>query len=562
MALRGGPLRSSSSAVGVPGWRTEDFLRFETDFLQSGVVKGVGSELAVSQRGAGANLSVDVATGRALISTTSTLLSPNETFKSWLYSDAVVNVPIATADPTNPRKDRIVAKFDMSVDPNTVASNIVTITVVAGTPAGSPSAPAEPANAITLAIIAVAAGATSIVNANITDSRPFVMVNTTSLPELSRQGLANNLATVGGTGDVITLTLAPVPTAYAAPMVIWFIATAANTTAVTVNVNGLGAKNLKRLDGATALVANDIKNGQLVCIGYDGTNFQVISARGQDTSVQMSQIGFYGDANDGAVTWSADTNLNPATEKRYTTATLDVTKILSVTSVNTPLVLHNTGNVTINGIVDMNGKGGAGGSAGGAAANGNPGTAGASKISGFGPTAGGGATYGASIGSGGGGGASVLAGGAAGTVGTGSAGTAGVKMDSLQLAFLSNIFRAVACGAGGGGGSGKSSAGGGAGGAGGGALVWYIGGNLTLGASSIIRANGANGANAAAPGGGGGGGGIVIIIVAGTITNGGVTITAAGGTGGVDSSNANNGGGGGDGKALIYSLSTGTLITS
>jgi hypothetical protein len=45
------------------------------------------------------------------------------------------------------------------------------VNVVAGTPAGSPSAPATPANSISLATIAVAAGATTIVTANITDTR-------------------------------------------------------------------------------------------------------------------------------------------------------------------------------------------------------------------------------------------------------------------------------------------------------------------------------------------------------------------------------------------------------
>jgi hypothetical protein len=51
---------------------------------------------------------------------------------------------------------------------------------VAGTPAGSPVAPALPANSITLATIAVGAGATAITNANITDTRVLV---TTNIPE-------------------------------------------------------------------------------------------------------------------------------------------------------------------------------------------------------------------------------------------------------------------------------------------------------------------------------------------------------------------------------------------
>lgn len=83
--------------------------------------------------------------------------------------------------------------------------------------------------------------------------------------------------TVGGTGDAITLTLAPAITAYAAGQEFSFIATAANTTAVTVNVNSVGAKNLRKGTGATALIANDLTIGQVVKIYYDGTQFQMLS---------------------------------------------------------------------------------------------------------------------------------------------------------------------------------------------------------------------------------------------------------------------------------------------
>src|SRR5438128_11257592 len=48
--------------------------------------------------------------------------------------------------------------------------------------------------------------------------------------------------TVGGTGDAITLTNSPAITAYADGQRFSFKAGAANTTAVTVNVDGLGVK--------------------------------------------------------------------------------------------------------------------------------------------------------------------------------------------------------------------------------------------------------------------------------------------------------------------------------
>lgn len=134
-------------------------------------------------------MSVDVAAGLALIEVTTTLLSPNATFKTWFYSDDVVNVPVPTADLTNPRKDRIVATFDMGVDPNTAASNILSIDLIEGTPAGSPTAPATPSNAISLAIIDVPASDTAITDDQITDDRAFVTLGTDVLADVVRSAV-------------------------------------------------------------------------------------------------------------------------------------------------------------------------------------------------------------------------------------------------------------------------------------------------------------------------------------------------------------------------------------
>jgi hypothetical protein len=195
MALRGGPVGSSSGASTVPGWRPEDFHRFLTNFLTEGVARGVDNALAVSERGAGANMSVDVATGIALIEVTTTLLSPNYTFKTWLKNDAVVNVAVPAADLTNPRKDRIVAVFDMTIDPNGSASDNVSIELVEGTPDPAPSAPATPSNAISLAIIDVPASDTSISSGQITDDRSFIKWNSS----VWRNELAD-----GGTGSSLS----------------------------------------------------------------------------------------------------------------------------------------------------------------------------------------------------------------------------------------------------------------------------------------------------------------------------------------------------------------------
>lgn len=51
-------------------------------------------------------------------------------------------------------------------------------------------------------------------------------------------------------------------------------AAGANTGAVTLNINGLGAKAVTK-NGATALAAGDIPAGRLMRLEYDGTRFQI-----------------------------------------------------------------------------------------------------------------------------------------------------------------------------------------------------------------------------------------------------------------------------------------------
>lgn len=84
--------------------------------------------------------------------------------------------------------------------------------------------------------------------------------------------MAAHYCTVGGTVDVITLTPAIAWTSYAAGQAVLFHAAGANTTNVTVNVSGLGAKALTK-NGTTALSGSDIPSGSLVFAVYDGTRF-------------------------------------------------------------------------------------------------------------------------------------------------------------------------------------------------------------------------------------------------------------------------------------------------
>lgn len=112
-------------------------------------------------------MSVSVAAGHALIAGTQT---SNQGFYI-AYNDAAATVAIATASPTLPRIDRIVITVQDSFYGGT-ANNQVIYQALTGTPNASPVAPAIPNNSISLALIAVAANQTSVVNGDITDTRP------------------------------------------------------------------------------------------------------------------------------------------------------------------------------------------------------------------------------------------------------------------------------------------------------------------------------------------------------------------------------------------------------
>lgn len=88
------------------------------------------------------------------------------------------------------------------------------------------------------------------------------------------------------TGSANAYAIAPAPaiTAYTVGQIFSFKAVNANTTTSTLNVNGLGTQTIKNTKGNN-LVANDIQAGQLVVVGYDGTNFIMLSPLGNVVSL-------------------------------------------------------------------------------------------------------------------------------------------------------------------------------------------------------------------------------------------------------------------------------------
>ena len=98
-------------------------------------------------------------------------------------------------------------------------------------------------------------------------------------------GTSTYITTVTGT-DTITGTVLPALAAYAAGNQFSFVVANTNTAAVTINIDGMGAKAITRT-GSTALVAGDMVAGQAVEIIYDGTRFQLINGN-SFTNVKVS----------------------------------------------------------------------------------------------------------------------------------------------------------------------------------------------------------------------------------------------------------------------------------
>jgi hypothetical protein len=87
----------------------------------------------------------------------------------------------------------------------------------------------------------------------------------------SQAGTATWGGTAGGTANAITLSLTPAITAYTDGMSVRFRVASDNTGAVTVSINGVGARNVVKWNG-TALAAGDLQSNDDATIVFDTTS--------------------------------------------------------------------------------------------------------------------------------------------------------------------------------------------------------------------------------------------------------------------------------------------------
>lgn len=139
-----------------------DRLTTQAIWSRSGVMEA--NDFAITQS-ASPGMSVQVAAGWAAV--VGNFTSNMGAYVA--YNDGAVTLSIGAANPSNPRIDLVVLTIQDAY--YTGAANTVVLQVIAGTPAVTPVAPTLPTMSIPLAQVAVAAGATQILNANITDVR-------------------------------------------------------------------------------------------------------------------------------------------------------------------------------------------------------------------------------------------------------------------------------------------------------------------------------------------------------------------------------------------------------
>lgn len=116
----------------------------------------------------------------------------------------------------------------------------------------------------------------------------YGITDAVSVSSLQNGTLIYNAAT--GSSNAYIVNITPAISAYTVGMTVNFKANFDNTGASTININGIGAKVIKKSIN-NDLEADDIKIGQMVSVIYDGTNFQLL-ASSMNSSTSLHGMSF------------------------------------------------------------------------------------------------------------------------------------------------------------------------------------------------------------------------------------------------------------------------------
>ena len=159
------------------------------------------------------------------------------------------------------------------------------------------------------------------------------------LGQLQNFGI-NTLITVAGT-DTITGTVSPSLTAYTAGQIFSFVVGTTNTGAVTLNIDGLGAKAVTRT-GAIALVAGGMVTGQVALVEYDGTRFQLLDPNAFTDLLISGALTYGGVTLTNAVTGTGKMVLDTSPTVNNPTVTNYVESVVSIGTVTSSSTLSLT----------------------------------------------------------------------------------------------------------------------------------------------------------------------------------------------------------------------------
>jgi hypothetical protein len=146
------------------------------------------------------------------------------------------------------------------------------------------------------------------------------------------QSNTDKLVTVSGT-DTLTGSVTPALTAYAAGNLFSFVVANTNTTAVTINIDGVGSKAITRT-GSTALVAGDMVAGQVALIEYDGTRFQLLNGNSFTNLLVSGTLNYGGVTLTNAVTGTGKMVLDTSPTVNNPTVTNYVESVVAIGTVS------------------------------------------------------------------------------------------------------------------------------------------------------------------------------------------------------------------------------------